>query len=429
MRVRVVQPKSQSHFEFTPSCAVRPRAGHLAFLVLLTFSTVPCKDAWGQDRSSDDAGAPTKPLPKINPDGWTSPEVCGECHQAIHAVWRESMHAQAWSDAVFQAAYKRTNRAYGKNGAHICLLCHSPTVREKSKPVNGEDALSKGVTCDFCHSVKAVELSDRSDPIRWTLGKTKYGPLRHAQSPAHRIVHSDLHGRSEFCAACHEYRNANGITVLGTYSEWKKSSYAQKGKQCQNCHMPLIPGRVVALNVKGDSGKTVNLHNISGSHSMDRVRKAVTLDVSGYEWIGDRIWVYIKVANRGSGHCFPTGMPLHRAYLDVTIRDGGRVVDQREIPFELVMLDQDARPIKHEHRLMLEAASVRSDTRLKPDEVRTIDISFRKVKAPRLTLTADLHYEYTTETLIADDTGEHIEPVTMSFVLASRKKVMKPDGH
>ncbi len=430
MNVGPIQPKPSVMSRFTAGLIIRVRASRHIAVVLLSILIGMGNAAKAQDMSADGASASSHPLPEINPDGWTSPDVCGECHQAIHAVWRESMHAKAWSDVVFQAAYRRTIDAYGKSRSRVCLLCHAPTIREQPGSDKGNDVTpTEGVTCDFCHSIKAVDLTDTSDPIRWDLGKTKYGPLRHAQSPAHKIIHSELHSRSEFCAACHEFRNDHGVTVLGTYSEWKKSSYAKKGTQCQDCHMPLIPGRVVALNIKRDVSKTINLHNVSGSHSLDRVREAVTLDLAGYEWFGDRIWVYVKVANKGSGHCFPTGMPMHRAYLDVSIHDGSRMVGQRKIPFEIVMLNKDGRPILREHELMMDAASVRSDTRIKPNEVRTIDISFRDVEATRLILTADLHYEYSTETLVTDETGQHIEPVKMSFVVASRRRTMKPDGH
>ncbi len=367
-------------------------------------------------------------LPQINPDGWTSAVVCGECHQSIYAVWRESLHAKAWSNPIFRAAYKRSIDAYGKEQARLCLSCHAPTVRH-GKDFDVENAVTaEGVTCDFCHSISAVDLSDTADPIRFTVGKTKYGPLRHAQSPAHETIDTKLHTRSEFCATCHEYRNANGVTVLGTYSEWRQSSYAKKGVQCQNCHMPLVPGRVVALNVKRETNSSVNLHNISVSHDFDSVRKAVTLELVGYEWLGDRAWVYVKVTNEGSGHCFPTGLPNHRAVLEVTIHDGSKLVGRREIPFEVVMLDKDRRPLKREHEIIVKAASVRSDTRLKPNEVRMIDISFRDLKATRLVLSLELYYRYSTETLVEENGEQRIEPVEMKFLVASRRNTMKRLG-
>ena len=367
-------------------------------------------------------------LPEINASGWTSSAICGECHQAIHAVWQHSLHAKAWTNGIFQAAYHRSRETYGKERSKVCLLCHAPTVRHGQDFDVKDPITAEGVTCDFCHSVSSVELSDETDPIRLSIGKTKYGPLKHAQSPVHEIVDTKLHTRSEFCAACHEYRNAQGVTVLGTYSEWKDSSYAKRGTQCQDCHMPLVPGRVVALHVKKETGNKVNLHNISGSHDMDRVREAVTLDLVGYEWLGERAWVYIKVTNEGSGHCFPTGMPMHRAVLEVTIHDGAKLVGKREIPFEVVMLDKDRRSLHREHEVLLNAASILRDTRLKPNEVRTIDIPFRNVKATRLVLTASLYYMYSTETLVESEGETRIEPVEMKFLLASRKNTMKPMG-
>ncbi len=367
--------------------------------------------------------------PKVNPDGWTSSAVCGECHQAIHAVWRESLHANAWSNRVFQAAYQRTSELYGKQQRHLCLACHAPTVRHGEDYGVTDAITAEGVTCDFCHSVAAVDLNDATDPLRVAVGDVKYGPLRHAHSPAHKIVNSPLHTSSEFCAACHEYRNAGGVMVLGTYSEWKSSSYAKRGTQCQDCHMPLVPGRIVALGIKDDTPTSINLHNVSGSHDIDRVRKAITLELEGYEWITDNVRVYVKVANEGSGHCFPTGLPMHRAVLEVTIRERGRLLDQREIPFEVVMLDKQGRPLKREHEVFVRAARVRSDTRLKPDEARSIEVAFRGVKAARLTVTATLYYQYSTEALVDRDGEQHIEPVEMKFLVASRQSSMKPLGH
>ncbi len=369
-----------------------------------------------------------KALPQVNPDGWTSSAVCGECHQAIHAVWRQSLHANSWSNGVFQAALRRSKETYGEEKSRLCFSCHAPTVRHGNDYAVEESITKEGITCDFCHSIHAVELADPGDPIRFTVGRTKYGPLRHAQSPAHQIVDSELFKRSEFCATCHEYKNSHGVTVLGTFSEWKSSSHAERGTQCQDCHMPLVPGRTVSLDVKSETDGMVNVHNISGSHDIERVRKAITLDFAGYEWVSDKVLVFLKVANEGGGHCFPTGLPMHRAVLEVRLLKGGELIGQREIPFEVVMLDDGGRPLRREHEVFIGAAKVRSDTRLKPNEVRTIEVSFRDIKASRLVVTASLFYEYSTEALVTEEKGERIEPVEMKFLVVSREHSMKPLG-
>ncbi len=370
----------------------------------------------------------TQDTPQVNPDGFTSSSVCGHCHQAIHAVWQHSLHSDSWSNGVFQAAYRRSTKAYGGQKTRLCLSCHAPTVRHTKDFAVEDPITAEGVTCDFCHSVQAVDLSDPNDPLRLTVGEVKYGPLKNAQSPAHQIVDSQLHTRSEFCAPCHEYRNANGLTVLGTYSEWKGSPYAKRGTQCQDCHMPLVPGRVVAIDVKARTPTSVNLHDVSGSHDIERVREAIALEMTGFEWIGDRVWVYLTVENKGSGHCFPTGLPMHRAVLEVTVRDGGSTAGRREIPFEVVMLDKTGRPLRREHEVFVEGARVRSDTRLKPKEVRRIDVSFRDIKASRLALSAAIYYEYSTETLVREEGKERIEPVEMKFLVASHQSTLKPVG-
>lgn len=360
---------------------------------------------------------------KINPDSFTSAEVCGECHQAIHAVWQQSMHSQSLSNGVFQAAYRIAKKATSEERSQLCLNCHAPTVRETGD-YGAEDAITnEGVTCDFCHSIRKVEFEQTNPRVDLNLGRTKYGPLLHAQSPAHKIVDSQLHRRSELCAACHEYRNELGIPILETYSEWKASPYAREGKQCQDCHMPLVPGRVVAMGLKSPAREGVNLHDISGSHDQEKVRKAVSLKILSAMRIGARkVRVRISVANIGSGHSFPTGLPMHRALLEVNLVDRGRRVAQRVLKFEKVLMNHRGMPITQEHEAFLEARSIRSDTRLKAKENRIVSVTFSDVEAPEGQIEAVFWYQYPCHVLREKDGVETIEPTEMKFLLATAKK-------
>jgi hypothetical protein len=189
--------------------------------------------------------------------------------------------------------------------------------------------------------------------------------------------------------------------------------------------MPLVPGRVVALDVKGGNRGMINLHDVSGSHDLERIRKAATLKLINTDWIGDQIWVNLEVANVGSGHCFPTGLPMHRAVLEVTLRSSEGEVGRRNILFQMVVVDERGRPIEREYELFQEAARIRSDTRLKPTEVRPIDIRFRNVKSSRIELSARLSYEYSTESLVMDGDERRFEPVDMKVLLTSVGKTLK----
>jgi hypothetical protein len=69
----------------------------------------------------------------------------------------------------------------------------------------------------------------------------------------------------------------------------------------------------------------------------------------------------------------------------------------------------------------------RSDTRIKPEEVRPIEVMFRNIKSSRqLLLRARLFYQYNTEMLRKKDGREVIEPVEMKFLLASAQNTVKP---
>jgi hypothetical protein len=378
------------------------------------------------------AAAQTPPAPTtqvVNPTTFTSARICGECHQAIHAVWQRSTHATSFTNGVFQAAYEAAKKNAGEPKARVCLDCHAPTVRKTQDYAALDPITREGVSCDFCHSIRSISMSGSESLLDMTLGRIKYGPLRYAKSPAHEVIPTDLHRKSEFCAPCHEYRNPHGVAVLETYSEWKASPYAAEGKQCQHCHMPMIPGRTVAPGLPSTLAQGVNLHNISGSHDLEQVRKAVTLEILSIERVGyDRLSVQIAVSNVGSGHCFPTGLPMHRAILELNVSDRGRSVARRDILFEKVLLNARGALINHEDEAFLEARSISRDTRLKPRERRIIPITFRDVVVPEGLVEATLWYQYDTRVLRSKNGEERVEPVNMKILLASGRRAVPRSG-
>ena len=160
---------------------------------------------------------------------------------------------------------------------------------------------------------------------------------------------------------------------------------------------------------------------------MEQVRKAVTLKLINSEWIGDLVWVNLEVANVGSGHRFPTGLPMHKSVLEITLRDGGREIARREVPFSVMLVDKNGHQINREHEAFFNAARVRIDTRIKPKEVRPIEVTFRDIRSHRrLILRARLFYQYTTEALNTREGQEMIEPVEIKFLLASAQEMLKP---
>jgi hypothetical protein len=295
---------------------------------------------------------------------------CGECHEKIYSMWQRSMHSAALSDPIFQTSYMRAYLDTGGKAKEICLRCHAPVAAlsgdlDLEKPTSRE-----GITCDYCHSIVSVDLERRPQPFEIALDGIKRGPLADAESPVHGVAKSDLHLSAEFCAGCHEYSNDDGLPIFATYSEWRLSPQAAEGKTCQHCHMPMVQGDTVREGL-GVGRKEINLHNISGGHSPERVRSAATAKILRVErQQPTSAVVEVEIANVGSGHSIPTGLPTRKLILEVTLFAGGREVRHFERRYQRILLDEDRKVITDDHRSILEARFVGEDNRLRAGERR-----------------------------------------------------------
>ncbi len=325
---------------------------------------------------------------------------CGDCHQQIYEMWRRSMHAGAVTDPVFQASYMRAYHETAGRAREVCLRCHAPAAvlagdLDLRDPNNRE-----GITCDFCHSVLSVDLKRPDRPFRVVLDGVKRGPLLDADSPAHLIAKSDLHKSAEFCAGCHEYVSPVGLPLLSTYTEWLSSSQASEGRTCQHCHMPMTPGQTVRPSL-GVYRSEINLHDISGGHSADQVRKAATLRILRVQREQPTVVaVEVEVTNVGSGHSIPTGLPTRKLILEVILFAGGREAHRFERQYQKVLLDDQGRPITEDHRAMLDAKTIREDTRLRPGERRVERFVANVPTREALRAEAHLRYVYEPELLL-----------------------------
>ena len=248
----------------------------------------------------------------------TGSAKCKECHQEIFDRWKNSTHALSIEDPIFKAAYMEAYLLTKGEVKLNCLRCHAPAVLINKDFDMEKDITKEGVTCDICHSITKIDLADRRAPFKFESRGVKRGPLPDVLSPAHKTELSTLFKSAELCAGCHEYVNDAGVKVLGTYSEWKESPYAAEGKQCQDCHMPLIAGRVVKDKIKSSNRKLVNLHDISAGHSEEQLKKAVKVELKNISADKDFVVISVDITNVGSGHMVPTGISRRKLALIVT---------------------------------------------------------------------------------------------------------------
>jgi len=317
---------------------------------------------------------------------------CGGCHEQIYTMWKRSLHGGAFTDPIFETSYMRAYMETAGGAKSICLRCHAPVATLTGDLDLKNPASREGITCDYCHSIVSVDLERRDRPFKVVLDGVKRGPFGDAESPAHRVAESKLHLSAEFCAGCHEYTNDDGLSILSTYSEWRASPQAAQGKTCQKCHMPLGEGDTARAGV-GTGRKGINLHDISGGHSSEQVRRAATAKIVRVErQTPTSAVVEVEIANVGSGHSIPTGLPTRKLTLEVVLFANGKEVQRFERPYQRVLLDRQGLPILDDHRTILEARSIRDDNRLRAGE-RRIERFLAEVPS-KGALRAEMHLRY-----------------------------------
>jgi len=212
----------------------------------------------------------------------TDAATCAPCHQQIADEWRGSLHAAAWTEPVFQAAYAKEPLAY-------CRNCHAP---QHTGDLPSGLAAKDGVSCATCHV--------RDGHILGT-GKTAY-----QSRPPHPVeVVAEL-DESRYCTSCHQFgflsegghgrpRVETAVLQQTTFDEWQARAAHLDGKRCQSCHMPETG--------LGDATHRAHGFHVQGDAAFIRQAVSVALSVSH-----DGGPALLATLSPGVvGHAFPTG--------------------------------------------------------------------------------------------------------------------------
>jgi hypothetical protein len=157
--------------------------------------------------------------------------------------------------------------------------------------------------------------------------------------------------------------------------------------------MYQVAGDVVDAGVGSTGTAKINLHQMPGSHSIDKLASTVKAQLST-ERQGDKLRVVVNVMNAAAGHYVPTGSPLRQIVLEVRADayDGKHYREQRI--YRRTVAGQDGKEIDREPAAFLRAASVISDTRLAPQEKRREVFSFPISAATQAQIGATFWYYY-----------------------------------
>jgi hypothetical protein len=223
----------------------------------------------------------------------TDSDTCTGCHVDIGAEWRQSMHRQSYTDAVFQAGYRMDYLSF-------CRNCHAPLSPADRDPQGL--AATDGVACSVCHVRDGRVLATR---------------VSAAGERAHAMREEPMLGQSELCAGCHEFSFpdrtlvarpafAPGEPMQETFSEWRDSAAAARGQTCQDCHMPWT----------GRGAGRHRSHAFLGLRDHAFVANAIAVQARATR-LGDATLVRVTIDVSGVGHAFPTGDMFRQAELRV----------------------------------------------------------------------------------------------------------------
>ncbi len=290
--------------------------------------------------------------PRKDVNNTDSPAYCGQCHTRIYREWSGSMMGRDLDNPVVYQFYMGVNamgkfdglgykgfmKMAGKPHARgDCADCHVPIqvieAHKKDEEVDLGEAMrlktrkDHGIACIFCHSVKDVHLKKGADG-RWktrifdTVELEKgviHGPYpQAADSPHDRYATSKVFRSSRLCGACH--LNQEKVLSISTYADWKALYDAGKtDKTCQDCHMPLIPGKARAAD-DAPLREGLRHHVFIGARDASMREKALKLDLKGRVENGKLI-VNTVVENVGAAHTVPASAPIRNVILKIDALD------------------------------------------------------------------------------------------------------------
>lgn len=322
---------------------------------------------------------------------------CKRCHDSQYEEWRQSRHFQSVTSPTFQQYYRiylesETGRkAVAAKDGDDCLFCHAPVLFMfpealpdlRAAVLAGKPPV-EGVTCSVCHKISEVShIKPVRERIKLEKGRIFFGPIKDPEeSDAHDSAFQALREASDLCGACHG-KFDNPIACANNYDTYEHGWAANKGVQCQNCHMGKKEGTAAVDGPR----RTIHNHQFPGAYFREHLQRAFNLTA---RWKKDGT-LYVTLDNRPdplreanripSGHNSPAGCaPGTGIRLTIQFLDNDKVVATAERWLGI-----------HRNGDFWDAPKT-NDSSLKPGELREFFISPPSEPFTRAVVTASYIY-------------------------------------
>jgi cytochrome c551/c552 len=192
-------------------------------------------------------------------------------------------------------------------------------------------AISEGINCVVCHNIDKIheeydETKRGINRVEWTKSGTMTGPYDDAKSPYHKTKkHAFMNEEpNKLCFVCH----ANDRSVDGLVFTDMQSEYKENEKACVDCHMGAKHADLAATYKMYDGKakqRDVRSHEFAGAHIGSMWKDALELSLSKKSKN-----IIIEITNP-QPHNIPSGFGSREIIVDVTYKNGDKVVESKSI--------------------------------------------------------------------------------------------------
>ncbi len=361
----------------------------------------PPRGAFGYSLVASETGAP------LDVEDFAPYDDCADCHERQWEEMEGSIHTIAHTDPLYRNTAELARKEAGEEIYAYCSGCHSPQgVTTGLIPSTPESELPEvvkaGILCDVCHQVSRLTgtAGPWGEPGNASLvlspdEERKFGPPGGDDAAAdHGVETREFLDRSEFCASCHTIIHPlNGLRLEHTYGEWKKSIYAEKGIECQDCHMrsvadavkvaeTLEPIAVLGRSEPSGTEREIHPHQLVGGNSNlevlggsaahasmaeDRLKSSARLEIEVPSAVraGAGLEFDVVVHNVAAGHSLPTSLTeLREMWVALEVR-----AEDHRLLFQSGQLERDGEIPEGAMRFGAIAGDAEGNVTYKPWEV------------------------------------------------------------
>lgn len=296
---------------------------------------------------------------------------CGTCHKEHYKEWKQSTHANAFTDLQFQSELTKEN-----SPKWLCLNCHIPVSGQRKtlvthlvdgKPLKSVETKNpnyiqnfelEGVTCATCH----LKTDSKGNPT--ILGIHGYS----APHPVQKQTKNELRSRCNDCHNITYFLNDQLVCYFQTRDEMLKTPLASEN--CGSCHMKETKRSIAT----GYPSRLSHRHYFPGSGVPKTFDLLKTSLESGYDTgfqirsakiLGEKL--QLEVQNTNKAHKLPTGDPERNLKITIFFESSeGTILEKKQITIGQTW---EWSP----------KAKLLQDNRLAPNEIRKLSLEFPKI--------------------------------------------------